>query len=387
LFAPALRMVAAMASSPYDQRMGPVRSRLWLLLPPLLVFALVLAAGCDRDDDPPPDDDATPATNAVGVAPGIQPAEGLTAAEIAQVIAPSIVRVQTEGARIDALGRVAPGGGVGTGVIIDDDGHIVTNNHVIMVGEQPAATITVTLHDERVLDAELVGNDEVTDLAVLQIDADDLTPASFGDPDELIVGQDVIAIGFALDLAGEPSVTRGVISAKQRNIEEPPITIPNAIQTDAGINPGNSGGPLVNARGEMIGINTAIIRGAQNIGFAISVELVEPSVRELIQSGQIRRSFLGVGSVGVTRAIAQAFDLPVDSGLAVTVVQPGGPADQAGIEVDDVIVEVDGTSITSVGELLALLATIEPGTTVEVSFYRDGQQQTVDVTLAERPDS
>ena len=163
-------------------------------------------------------------------------------------------------------------------MIIDTDGHIVTNNHVVTAGtgNRPADRITVTLSDQRTATATIVGRDQATDLAVLKIDVDSLAPATFADPESLQVGQDVVAIGFALDLKGGPTVTRGVLSAKGRTIDEQPYTINDAIQTDAGINPGNSGGPLVNARGEVIGINTAIIQGAQSIGFSISVALVQP---------------------------------------------------------------------------------------------------------------
>ena len=158
----------------------------------------------------------------------------------------------------------------------------------------------MTLSDQRTATATIVGRDQPTDLAVLKIDIDSLAPATFADPESLQVGQDVVAIGFALDLEGGPTVTRGVLSAKGRTIDEQPYTINDAIQTDAGINPGNSGGPLVNALGEVIGINTAIIQGAQSIGFSISVALVQPIVRDLIEFGEIDRAYLGVGTVDVT---------------------------------------------------------------------------------------
>jgi len=297
------------------------------------------------------------------------------------------VRVQTNSATLDLFGRTTPSTGVGTGVIIDADGHIVTNNHVVTLGDgtTPADKITITLNDQRTATATIVGRDQPTDLAVLKIDLPDLQPAAFGGDDELQVGQDVVAIGFALALEGGPTVTRGVLSAKGRTIQEPPYTINDAIQTDAGINPGNSGGPLVNARGEVIGINTAIIQSAQSIGFSISVGLVEPTVRELISSGKISRAYLGVGTVDVTDSVARNFDLPVDKGVAVTAVGAGSPADSAGLRQNDVIVTVDGKSVINNGDLLAILARYKAGDVVKVEYYRGSDRQSADVTLASRP--
>ncbi len=358
-----------------------------LLLPPLIVLSL-LAAACDDDgskDGAPAPSVTTPA----GAPPQIREEDGLTVVEIAQKLAPSIVRVQTETATLDFLGRTVPSQGVGTGVIIDDDGHIVTNNHVVTVGDgsRPADRITVTLANQRTARGTIVGRDQATDLAVIKIDADGVTAASWGEPAELQVGQGVVAIGFALGLEGDPSVTRGVISAKNRTIQEQPYTIPDAIQTDAGINPGNSGGPLVNARGEIIGINTAIARGAQNIGFAISVGLVRPTVEALIRDGKVQRAYLGVGTVDVTDAVARAFSLPVDFGVAVTMVAEGSPADAAGLTVNDVIVNIGGEDIRNNGEFLAILARHRPGDDVTIEYYRGNERRSAPAALAERPDA
>jgi S1-C subfamily serine protease len=319
--------------------------------------------------------------------PSLQSQGGLTVIQIADKLAPSIVRVQTEGATLDVFGRTTPAGGVGTGVIIDTDGHIVTNNHVVTIGNnnQAADRITVTLSDQRTATATIVGRDQPTDLAVLKIDLDNLTPASFADASNLQVGQDVVAIGYALDLKGGPSVTRGVLSAKNRTINEQPYTINDAIQTDAGINPGNSGGPLVDASGKVVGINPAIIQGAQNIGFSISAALVEPTVQELIQNGRIERAFFGVGTVDVTKAIAQNFRLPVDSGVALTQVAQGSPAADAGLRTNDVIVAIDGKPIANNGDLLSVLADHKPGDQVSVDYYRGSDKQTAQVALSARP--
>ena len=359
-----------------------------------LTTIVILAAACSSGGKSTKTPAASPSKSASATAvastspvtvPVIQPQGGLTTVQIAQKLAPSIVRVQTEGATLDIFGRSQPAGGVGTGVIYDKDGHIVTNNHVVMVGNRVADRITVTLNDQRTVRATLVGRDAPTDLAVLKIDEQNLTPATFGDSDALQVGQDVVAIGFALDLKGAPTVTRGVISAKGRTIDEQQYTINDAIQTDAGINPGNSGGPLVNANGDVIGINTAIVQGAQSIGFSISSALVQPTVQALIENGQIQRAYIGLGTVEVTDSIAQNFDLPVDKGIAVTQVAQGSPADQAGLQVDDVIVKIDGEDVTNNGQLLSILAKHTAGDVVEVQFYRGNQQQTTKVTLGTRP--
>jgi S1-C subfamily serine protease len=241
------------------------------------------------------------------------------------------------------------------------------------------------MSDQRTLPATVVGHDQATDLAVIKIDAPDLVPAPFADASTLQVGQEVVAIGFALDLEGDPTVTRGVISAKNRVIEEQPFTIPDAIQTDAGINSGNSGGPLVNAFGEIVGINTAIIRGAQNIGFSISVALVEPTVRELIDKGEIERAYLGIGSADVNPTIARNFNLPVEQGIVVTVVGAGTPADVAGLLENDVIVAVDGTTIENNGQLLAILAERRPGQTIGIEYYRGPEKRSTSATLSARP--
>jgi S1-C subfamily serine protease len=353
-----------------------------------LTLVLAAATACSDGDksssDPAPTGSAV--TTVSGSVPRLQTSEGLSAVEIAQNIAPSIVRVQTESASIDFLGRVVPSGGVGTGVIINGDGHIVTNNHVITAANSSkvADKITVTLSDQRTAQATVVGRDSATDLAVLKIDEGNLVPASWGDSAHLEVGQDVLAVGFALGLEGAPSLTRGVISAVNRTIQEQPYTIPDAIQTDAGINPGNSGGPLLNANGEVIGINTAIIRGAQNIGFAINVSLARPIIEQLITDGHVERAYMGIGSVDVTPGIASNFGLSVDKGIAVTVVASGSPAADAGLRANDVIVSIGGDDVANNGDLLALLARHSPGDTVDVVLYRDKEKHTIQLTLGSR---
>jgi serine protease Do len=355
--------------------------------PTLLVAVLVLSA-CNGEGATSPTPEATGTAPVATSSPEAVPTssgQSLSTPDIVRLLSPSVVRVQTEGARFDILGRPVPTQGVGTGVIIDDQGHIVTNNHVVRLDSSLATRIVVTLSDGRTFTAEIVGTDPPSDLAVLKIDATDLTPAKLGDVSQLEVGDEVVAIGFALDLPGGPTVTKGVVSAKERVIDESPYSISNAIQTDASINPGNSGGPLVNRSGEVVGITTAIIGQAQNIGFAISIDLAKPLVQEIIDKGFVSRGFLGVNVVNVTPSIAASFNLPVDSGIGVADVEPGSPADKAGLRVNDIIVRIGDVTIANSGDLLQALTKYRAGDTVTVTFYRDGQEQDEQVTMAERP--
>ena len=353
-----------------------------------LALAAVLAA-CGGGSDgtpsaatPSPSVAATPsATAAVDSMPG--DGEALNAPDVVKELRPSVVHILSEAATLDVFGQVTPTQGVGTGFVIDEEGHIVTNNHVITVdSDRPAQKITVTLDDARQFHASIVGRDAPTDLAVLQIDAEGLTPAALGSSEALLVGDDVLAIGNALDLVGGPTVTRGVISAKGRLIQEGGTTIPDAIQTDASINPGNSGGPLVNGRGEVVGITTAVIRGqAEGIGLAISIDSARPVVEELIEKGQVDRGILGVSIVEITPALADSFGLAVDHGIGLRDVQAGGPADGGGLRAGDVIVEMAGEEINNSGDLFQALTDHRAGETVTVGFYRGDTQMSAEVTL------
>jgi S1-C subfamily serine protease len=310
--------------------------------------------------------------------------ETLYAPEVVRELRPSVVHVLSEAATLGMFGQVIPEEGVGTGFIIDREGHIVTNNHVVTVdGDQPAQTITVSLDDGRQFGAQIVGRDVATDLAVLQIDADGLTPVEMGSSEALEVGDDVLAIGNALDLPGGPTVTKGVVSAKGRLIQgEGGITIPDVIQTDASINPGNSGGPLANKHGEVVGITTAVIRGqAEGIGLAISIDSARPIVKELIAKGRVDRGFLGVSIVGITPSLAESFGLSVDHGVGLRDVQASGPADGGGLQSGDVIVELAGQEINNSGELFQVLTEHRAGETVTVEFYRGDDLRSTEVTL------
>jgi len=256
---------------------------------------------------------------------------------------------------------------LGSGFILNKDGYIVTNDHVV----RDAETIRVKLSNETVYTGKLVGSDPKTDIAVVKIDSkDQLQPAVLGDSDKLQVGQWAVAIGnpFGLDR----TVTVGVISATGRSdmgIE----TYEDFIQTDASINPGNSGGPLLNIYGEVIGINTAIVAAGQGIGFAIPINMAKQVVTQLISKGSVSRSWLGVSIQSVTEDVARSFGLPKAAGALVNDVVAGGPAAKAGIQQGDVITRFGGTEIKDVRQLQRLVAESPVGKKVEVEFVRDGK--------------
>ena len=207
-----------------------------------------------------------------------------------------------------------------------------------------------------------------------------------GSSDELRVGENVIAMGHALNLEGGPTVTVGWVSALNRSIDiSPVITMRRLIQTDAAINPGNSGGPLVNKKGELVGINTARIPTGEGIGFAIAIDPARPLIDELIASGVINRGFLGVSGVTINEAMAMNFGLSVSSGVGVIAIAPGSPAEEAGIRTEDIIVGLAGKNVDDSGKLDDILMEYQSGTSVEVEFFRGAQRQTVSVTLGEQP--
>ncbi len=349
----------------------------------LLILAVVglttvaVACGSGGGTQEPPSASPTATTTESSQGPAS------STAALVEGLRPSVVHVLSEAASLDVFGQVTPSTGVGTGFIIDSDGHIVTNNHVITLdSDRPAQKITVTLSDGRQLKASIVGRDTPTDLAVLNIDADNLTPVQLGDSSRLRVGDDVVAIGNALDLPGGPTVTKGVVSALGRLIQEGDITIPEAIQTDAAINPGNSGGPLVDMEGRVVGITTAVIRGqAEGSGLAISMDSAKPIVQELISKGKIARGLLGVTILEITPALAQNFDLPVDHGIGLREVQRGGPADNAGLEPGDIIVRLAEIDIQTSGDLFRALAQHRADEKVQVEYYRDGNKKSTELTL------
>jgi len=270
--------------------------------------------------------------------------------------------------------------GIGSGVVISPDGYIVTNNHVV----EGAVDIRVTTTTRRILKAKLVGTDPLTDLAVLKVDAKDLPSVPWGDSAEVRPGQTVLAFGNPFGLRF--TVTRGIVSAVNR--ANPDASDPHKpgqfIQTDAAINQGNSGGPLVDARGEVIGINTFLISPSgsfSGMGFAIPSQIVRPTVETLIRDGKVTHAHIGVGISDVTPENAKFFDDSNASGAVVTQVEPDSPGAKAGLKIGDVITRIDNQKVTDAGELQATVAQKGPGAKVTLEVLRDGKGTTIPVTL------
>ncbi|MGB4068882.1 MAG: Do family serine endopeptidase [Nitrospira sp.] len=319
--------------------------------------------------------------------PGIRMLEEIQAVitELAEQAKPSVVNLFpiTRTSRLhEGSGERTPNAsGSGSGLIVDSDGHIVTNNHVI--GD--ANEIEVRFSDKTKLIAHVVGKDPDTDLAVLKVTTDrPLSSARFGDSAGVKVGQWVLAVGnpFGLDR----TVTLGVVSGIGReNINL--SRYENFIQTDASINPGNSGGPLFNLRGEVIGINTAIINFAQGIGFAIPSNMAKQVIEQLLANGKVVRGWLGVGIQPLTAELAKKFGVTEGEGVLVNEVFEKDPAALAGIKPGDVIVRIDGAVVDSPNKLSRLIATLIPGTTSKIEVVRDLKRLTMDVPLTERRDA
>ena len=276
--------------------------------------------------------------------------------------------------------------GLGSGVIISSDGYILTNNHVVADAED----LQVSLADNRTFTAKVIGADPKTDVAVIKIDATNLPTITFADSDKLRVGDVVFAVGNPLDI-GE-TVTMGIISAKGRQVGilEDIGGYENFIQTDAAINMGNSGGALVDAKGRLIGINSAILspsRGNIGIGFAIPINLAASIMNSLIEFGSVSRGFLGVTTCDITPDLAEQFGLPKDTkGVAVTEVSKASPAEKAGLKVSDVIVSIDSKNVASVDELRLTIAQTPPGSKAVLKLFRDAKPMVLPVTLSKVDD-
>ncbi len=267
---------------------------------------------------------------------------------------------------------------LGSGFIISDDGYIVTNNHVIKGADQ----IKVILHDKTEYEATIIGTDPMTDLALIKIKAKNLNPLKFGSSFETEVGSWVVAIGSPFGL--EQTVTAGIVSAKGRIIGSGPYD--DFIQTDASINPGNSGGPLLNLDGEVIGINTAIVRSGQGIGFAIPSDLATGIIDQLTEQKTVSRGWMGVAIQNVTEELAKYYGIKETKGVYVAKVFEGDPADKAGIKIGDVIFLINDKPIDSSRDLTMTIGSSSVGETVQVKFIREGKEKMVKIKLAKRPD-
>jgi serine protease Do len=268
---------------------------------------------------------------------------------------------------------------LGSGFIIDREGYIVTNNHVVENADQ----IKVKLANEKEFDAKIIGRDPKTDLALIKIEASsDLVPLKIGNSDTLKVGTWVVAIGSPFGL--EQTVTAGIVSAKGRILGSGPYD--DFIQTDASINPGNSGGPLINLKGEVVGINTAIIASGQGIGFAIPINLADGIITQLKTSGEVTRGWLGVGIQDLTPELAEYYKVKNEKGVLVINVFKGDPADKGGIRAKDIIIEIDGKPVPTARELSSTIAGIAVGKKSAIVLIREGKKKTVYIKIAKRQD-
>ncbi len=381
--------------------------------PYVLAVALsVLLVGCDAFSSAPPPSEPDEAGAEAPPAPPKAPdtaqtppgpgatgaARPLSFADVVASVRPAVVNIYTR-KRVAANGRfrqfsrhgMVPrkrlAESLGSGFIIDDEGHVLTNHHVV----KDATEIGARLFDDRFFEATLVGSDPKTDVAVLRLEnAEELPVIDLGDSQKLRVGDWVVAVGNPLGLTS--TVTAGITSAIGRRgipVSED-MHYQDFIQTDASINPGNSGGPLVNTDGEVVGINTAISAQGQGIGFAIPINMALEILPQLKKTGHVERSWLGVYVEEVPRAVRRELDLPgvagKDGGAIVTRVVPGGPAADAQLEPGDIILSIDGQSINDADQLAWLAANLGVGRTISVEYWRENQQRTTDLTMGALPD-
>ncbi len=301
--------------------------------------------------------------------------------EVLDKVSRSVVNISTIKLLQHIFYRAVPVKGMGSGTIIDTDGQILTNNHVV-VG---AKKIGVTLADGRVLEGRVRGTCSTHDMAIIKVKEEKLPAAELGDSDKLRVGQRVFAIGNPFGLSGGPTVTSGVISALNRSIESKRGMIESLVQTDAAINPGNSGGPLVDMQGRVVAINTAIIPFAHGIGFAIPINSAKKCTNEIIVHGEMIRPWLGVNGLTVTRQVASYYGLPVDRGVLVARVIAGSPADNAGIVPGDIVLEFAGKTINNIEGLVKEIQKRKAEEKVEVLILRNSERGIVEVTLERTP--
>lgn len=314
----------------------------------------------------------------------ITPSENLNvAAAVAQKVTPTVVRISTVTVEKDLFYGKRSYEGVGSGVIIDPNGYILTNAHV--VGEHPEE-LTVFFKDGRELDGKVLWKDTLLDLAVVKVGVTGLQVAELGDSDGLIVGETSVAIGNPLGVRFERTVTQGIISGLNRSIMvEEGSVMEDLIQTDAAINPGNSGGPLINGRGQVIGINT-IKASAEGLGFAIPINIAKPIVQKLIKNGKFVATYMGITPLDSEMLGYYATDIEIQKGIYVYDVNVGTPADEAGLKVGDVITHINGEEVNTLVKFKSILYSLNPGDTITIKYIKNSTEYSVDIKLAEMPE-
>jgi serine protease Do len=337
--------------------------------------AVVLAA----DEDEPSESVAAPAVAGSNLELRGEP---LDVQGVLQAVQEGVVSIDTEVVQEGFFGT-RTGESAGSGMIIDESGLVLTNAHVV----RGASSIQVNLRNGTTMDGDVIGAIPDADIALLQIDGTEqpLAPVRLGSSDALRVGDDVVAVGNALNLGEAPTVATGIVSATDRSVPaQNGVTLRDLVQTDAAINPGNSGGPLVDASGAVIGVNTAIAAGAENIGFAIAIDAVRPLIED-VRGGAV--PFLGVATLdldGIDPEVRENLGVDRDGAL-VSEVEPGSGAEAAGLRARDLIVAIDGEPVSGSADVRAAVAAAEPGDTVEIRYLRDGEERTTTATLGSRP--
>lgn len=366
------------AGKPPKQKRGTARAALAGGLVGAVVASGVAFATVKLTQDDTPSANVPPVT--------AQPSQlnggALDIRQLLDKVGPSVVSIEIG----QASGTDVVDVGAGSGVVITADGLVLTNAHVV----DGADTITVKSADGKTMPADLVGTAPQNDIALVQVrNAEGMVPATLGDSDALQVGDEVVAIGNALNLGDTPTVTRGIVSAKGRTLEAGENRLENLIQTDAAINRGNSGGPLLNAAGEVVAINSAGIPSGQNLGFAIEINAVKPLIEQL-KNGDSPvevRPFLGVSTVDIAElevADKDRFRITADQGAVVVTVQPGSAAAAAGLQEGDVVTALDGTDVTGSAQLRELIRAKRPGDDVALQIERRGTAQTLEAKLGSR---
>ena len=393
-YEPAAEPAPAVAVAPTTSRRtgGPVIA-VALLSAVLASGGTVLALGATGAlDRTLPGATTTAAGTSVGAVKPVTIDENSATIAVAAAVSPAVVRITVTGNANNGDLGVIPSTGVGSGVIYDSNGWILTNKHVVEGGDK----FDVELKDGRVLAGTVYGIDTLTDLAIVKVEGTGLPTAAIGESDALKVGQLVVAIGSPLGTYSN-SVTSGIVSATGRSITTEGSTKPlnNLIQTDAAINPGNSGGPLLDADGNVIGINTAIASGSNGIGFAIPIDIARPIMAQAVAGQELSRPYMGISFVTITRAFADENKLSVNQGAFVGGIDANGnttsgivsgqPADEAGIKDGDIITKVGDKTIDTEHPLDSVLSQYSPNQTIPVELLRDGKTVTVQVTLGTRP--
>jgi serine protease Do len=299
-----------------------------------------------------------------------------------QKVSPAVVTVATLRVIRENFFDTIPLRGLGSGIIFDSNGGILTNHHIV----EDASRVEVVTVEGKKFKGEVLGSDAMSDIAVVRVDGGDLPKVKLGDSDNLVVGQIAIAIGnpYGFLLPG-PTATVGVVSALRRHIHIEDHMYEDLIQTDAAINPGNSGGPLVDSTGSVIGVNTANIPFAQGIGFAIPINTARRIAKEILQNGRVIRPYLGISGISLNRDIAESYDIPRENGVLVVKVGRGSPANDGGVSAGDVILEADKKPLKSWEDLQHTIQNKKVGESLELSIGRSAEQGTVTVILGEAP--